>query len=39
MLIHICKQDDVPGLEFLQFSEMGRIVVGADDQVVLIQGA
>ena len=39
MLIHICKQDDVPGLELLQLSEMGRIVVGADDQVVLIQRA
>ena len=39
MLIHIRKQDDVPGLKLLQLSEMGRIVVGADDQVVLIQGA
>ena len=39
MLIHIRKQDGVPGLELLQLSKMGRIVVGADDQVVLIQGA
>ena len=39
MLIHIRKQDGVPGLELLQLSEMGRIVVGADDQVVLIQRA
>ena len=39
LVVHIRKEQGIPGLEGFELAEMGSVVVGADDEIILVQRA
>ena len=39
LVVHIRKEQGVPGWEGFELAEMGSVVVGADDKIILVQRA
>ena len=37
LVVHIRKEQGIPGLEGFEPAEMGSVVVGADDEIILVQ--
>ena len=39
LVVHIRKEQGIPGLEGFELAEMGSVVVGADNEIILVQRA